>query len=191
MEIVELMTARLSLRCPSEVDIPRIAEICGDAAIAEFTTVPYPYETKHARGFVVDVIPAGWASGSSLTWGIYELSGLRILGVVSLSRIEAGMAELGYWIDPEARGRGLMTEAAARVVEYALAEAPVGLGLDRLGWEAITTNIASARVAQKLGFTWEGQRRGAGVRFGQRYDLTLAGLVRSDVRSPTAWPSTA
>lgn len=120
MNHVELTTARLTLRPPSEADIPRVAEICSDAAVTEFTTVPYPYDVGHARTFIVDVIPAGWVSGSTLTWGIYTRSDARLLGVVSLSRISDGMAELGYWLDPLVRRQGLMTEAAARVVEFAL-----------------------------------------------------------------------
>lgn len=138
---------------------------------------------------MVDVIPAGWASGTALTWGIYEQSCDDLLGVVSLSQIEDASAELGYWIAPEVRGKGLMTEAATRVVNYAFAASPGGLGLTRLGWEALTVNAASAKVAQKIGFSWEGQRRSATSRFGLRHDLTLAGLLKDDARSQaTTWP---
>ncbi|MCC2033042.1 GNAT family N-acetyltransferase [Microbacterium allomyrinae] len=189
MELVELMTARLTLRCPSEADIPRVAEICKDSVIAEFTMVPHPYEIEHARGFVADMVPAGWADGSTLTWGIYERHDPRLLGIVSLSGVSDGIAELGYWIESETRGRGVMTEAAERVVEYAFALVPLGLGLHRLGWEALTTNVASARVAQKLGFAWEGQRRQAAFRLGRTYDLTFAGLLHTDERPATSWPS--
>ncbi len=159
--------------------------------MAEFTTVPHPYEFEHAHQFVTEVVPAGWSNGSYLTWGIYERTASLLLGVVSLSQIEDGISELGYWIDVAARGRGLMTEAVGHVVDFAFSAPPAGLGLNRLGWEAMSTNEASARVAQKAGFSWEGRRRSAAVRLGRTYDLTFAGLLRNDARTATVWPGQA
>ncbi|WP_254069290.1 GNAT family N-acetyltransferase [Herbiconiux sp. VKM Ac-2851] len=134
MELMELETARLTLRAPTIADVDHIARICHDDEISRFTTVPYPYRREDAADFVHGVIPAGWASGQALSWGIYPKPESHLAGVVSLSAISDGVAELGYWIDPHLRGRGLMTEAVARVVEYGLSKAPEGLGLRRIGW---------------------------------------------------------
>lgn len=189
MECVELETARLILRCPTEGDIDRIVTICQDADIASFTTVPNPYRRENATEFVSGVIPAGWSTGSALAWGIYLKDAPQLLGVVSLSNVQDGAAELGYWIDPLVRAQGVMTEAAARVVAFGFSASPDGLGLHRIGWEAISINGPSARVAQKVGFRWEGHRRGAAVRLGTIYDLTLAGVLSTDDRSmSTPWP---
>lgn len=188
MECVELETERLILRCPTEGDIDRIFTICQDADIASFTTVPHPYRRENAAEFVSGVIPAGWTSGQALTWGIYLNDAPQLFGVVSLSNVHDGAAELGYWIDSRVRAQGVMTEAATRVVTFGFAASPDGLGLRRIGWEAISINGPSARVAQKVGFRWEGHRRGAVVRLGTICDLTFAGVLSTDDRSmPTPW----
>ena len=189
MELLELETDRLTLRAPGIADVDHITRICQDGEISRFTTVPYPYRREDAAEFVHDVIPAGWASGLDLSWGIYPKPESHLAGVVSLSGIRDGVAELGYWIDPHLRGRGLMTEAVARVVEFALSGTPEGLGLRRIGWEAVSGNSASARVAMKAGFRWEGRRRGAALRHGIPYDLDFAGLLHTDDRDePQTWP---
>ena len=64
---------------------------------------------------------------------------------------------------------------------------PEGPGLARVGWNAYAGNLGSARVAQKLGFRFEGTARlGAALR-GQLRDDWAAGLLASDDRSATPW----
>ena len=60
----------------------------------------------------------------------------------------SGMVEIGYSIAPSLRGRGLATEAARLLVEYALADARVSLV------QAHTLSVANAstRILEKLGF---------------------------------------
>lgn len=189
MEPVELMTGRLVLACPTEADVSAVVRICNDPAVVEFTTVPCPYREEDARGFLGEVAPAGWDSGTSCVWGICARGGRELLGVISLTGIADGTADLGYWIDSAVRGQGFMTEAVRAVIAVAFGEAPDGLGLERISWEAVTPNTASARIAQKTGFTWEGERRSAVVRLGKRYDLTVAGLLRGDDGTEKPWPA--
>jgi len=68
------------------------------------------------------------------------------------SDIGTGTAELGYWVHPGARGRGVATEAARLIVRHTLI--PVddgGLGLRRLTLRAAAQNVASQRVAERAG----------------------------------------
>lgn len=51
---VVLTGERVVLSTPTEADVDRIAELCVDPAIAEWTTVPSPYTRDHAVGFVED-----------------------------------------------------------------------------------------------------------------------------------------
>jgi ribosomal-protein-alanine N-acetyltransferase len=53
----------------------------------------------------------------------------------------------GFWLDPEFQGRGLMTEAADRVTDFAFRD----LGWPHLWLSNATTNLASARVKEKQG----------------------------------------
>ena len=147
-----------------------------------FTTVPSPYHRKHAEAFVTETVPHDWAAGTGCTWAITQrddaASGL--LGVVSIHDTDDGAGSLGA----AGRGRGVMTEAVERVVDFAFAQPPDGLGLRRLQWQAVPSNAASARIAQKAGFRWEGLRRAAVLHRGRPQDLACAGLLASDSRAP-------
>lgn len=78
------------------------------------------------------------------------------IGFVGVSNIVRGAFQschLGYEIDGAVGGRGLMTEAAGAVVEWVLGD----LGLHRVEANIMPRNARSIRVAQKLGFVWEGR----------------------------------
>ena len=186
MEFVELTTARLRLRRPVESDIDTITAICQEPEIVAFTTVPSPYRREHAETFVTEVVPRGWDAGTDCTWAITfrddDAGGL--LGVVSIHDIEDGAGCLGYWLGAASGGRGIMTEAVGSVVGFAFAQPPDGLGLRRLQWQAVPSNAASVRIAQKAGFRWEGLRRAAVMHRGRPQDLACAGLLASDPRTP-------
>ena len=71
-----------------------------------------------------------------------------MLGVAGLNRGGSDAAELHYWIRTDHSGRGMTTEAARALVEWAERELAVG----RLTLWAGRDNHASRRVAEKLGF---------------------------------------
>jgi len=188
MDPVILRTPRLTLRMPALDDVDAMAAACQDPAIQRYVPVPVPYSRDDALSFVSAFCPAGWASGERLTWAVLE--GDAFVGTVALGGVADGAAEIGYWLAPHARGRGLMREAAAAVVDHAF-DPSAGLGLVRLGWRAYAGNTGSAAVARALGFRFEGVLRlGAMGREG-REDDWLAGLLATDDRTPQPWPALA
>lgn len=79
----------------------------------------------------------------------------NVIGSVAVSEIMRGCflsGYLGYRMDQDYQGRGYMTEAVGRVVEYAFQD----LGLHRLEANIMPRNKASLRVVEKLGFYEEG-----------------------------------
>lgn len=82
----------------------------------------------------------------------------RIIGSVALSNIVRGAFQscyMGYRIDEQQQGKGLMTEAVEAVVNHAFHE----LRLHRIEANIMPRNQASLRVVQKLGFQNEGISR--------------------------------
>ncbi|MCX7520959.1 GNAT family protein [Microbacterium sp. STN6] len=64
-----------------------------------------------------------------------------------------------------------------------------GLGLRRIEWRAFVGNTASAGVARRAGFRFEGMHRLAGVQRGIRLDDWSAALLATDPRTPVpGWP---
>ena len=186
MQPVTLRTARLELSIPTVGDIDAIFAACQDDLIQRFTTVPSPYERAHAEGFVTKVA-AWWGAGAEATWAVR--SDGQLAGMMGLHRLGQGSGELGYWMTPAARGRGLVVEAARAVIDWGFCAD--GLALERIEWRAVVDNPASHRVAQRLGFRYEGRLRSALVNgAGVRNDGLIAGLLASDDRSPQLWPTT-
>lgn len=185
---VTLHTDRLVLSIPTSADIDAIFEICQDPEVQRWTTVPSPYRREHAVGFVERVVAPGWDEGHETTWAL-RLGG-ELIGMLALFGIADGKAELGYWMSPAHRRRGLLHEACRAVVEFGFAssERGLGLGLERISWRALADNIGSASVARSLGFRFEGTvRLGTVGKDGARVDEWIAGLLRTDDRVPVAW----
>ena len=181
MEPVTLRTERLALSLPTAADVDAIYAACQDPDIQRYTTVPSPYERSHAEGFVPHVAKS-WAEGTELTWAIRE--GETLAGLIGLYRIGGGAGEIGYWMAPGSRGRGLLTEAARAVVDWGFDE----LDLQRIEWRAVVGNVASARAARTLGFGYEGLLRQALASPRGRDDGWIAGLLKADDRMPRPWP---
>lgn len=183
MQPVTLRTARLELSLPTENDVDAIYAACQDELIQRFTTVPSPYERTHAEGFVAKVA-AWWDAGTEATWAVRHEGALA--GMMGLHRLSQGSGELGYWMTPAVRGQGLVSEAARCVIDWGFSRD--GLGLRRIEWRAVVDNPASHRVAQRLGFRYEGRVRAALVNgAGVRADGLIAGLLAEDERTPQVW----
>ena len=85
--------------------------------------------------------------------------------------------EIGYTLlGRELWGKGLMTEAAGLVVDYVFSTERV----NRLEIRCDVENRASARIAEKLGFTHEGVARQATLSRGLHRDMHQYALLRAD-----------
>ncbi|MBD8607111.1 GNAT family N-acetyltransferase [Aeromicrobium sp. CFBP 8757] len=157
-----LESGRLRLRPFTDADLPRIAEACSDPLTRHFlSNLPRPYSTATARAYVDDCV---WqaATGAKATWAVADRDTDELLGnvaVMDLQGLAADHGEIGYWLHPDARGRGVMTEATTLVVDHALD--PDGLDRRRLTLHAAVDNPASNAVARSAGFTLFGTQRAA------------------------------
>jgi RimJ/RimL family protein N-acetyltransferase len=150
-ESTVLETERLRLRPLRDGDVPRIVEACSDAASRQWLRhLPHPYTAQDARTYLHDV---AWraARGVQASWAVADRESDRLVGIVTLMKLlTPADAEVGYWTHPDARGRGLTTEAVRVVVRHA--SDPTGLDRHRLALHAAATNVASNGVATAAGF---------------------------------------
>lgn len=94
------------------------------------------------------------------------------VGEVSLGSVQRGPfqgAFIGYWVDLEHAGQGLVPEGVVLVMRYGFEH----LGLHRLEASIVPRNAASRRVAEKLGLRDEG----TALRF-----LQIRGVYEDHVR---------
>jgi len=120
-----------------------------------------------------------WSSGGHASWAVRAPGG-ELLGSVSLFDVSDAqlLAEVGYWVVPAARGRGVATRGVCCAVRYAFET----LGLHRVYLHHAVENSASCRVAVAAGFLLEGTLRQS-WRYGDGlfHDDHLHGRLASDV----------
>ncbi|EYR64608.1 acetyltransferase [Actinotalea ferrariae CF5-4] len=177
----------VTLSVPTVEDVDAITAICQDPEIQEWTTVPSPYRREHAVGFVEDLVRSGWEDDRERNWAV-RVDG-RLVGMVGLGRRPLRCAEVGFWMAPDARGRGLLDRALRLVLDHAFD--PGGMDLERVEWKAFAGNWRSWRAVWRHGFRFEGALRRGGVHRDARRDDWVGGLLRDDPREPVLpWPGT-
>lgn len=80
-----------------------------------------------------------------------------ILGSVGINQIVRahGVGNLGYWVRSSETSQGVCSRASRQAVHFAFTE----LGFTRLEIHVLVDNIASAKVAEKIGARYEGTLR--------------------------------
>jgi RimJ/RimL family protein N-acetyltransferase len=181
MDPVELSDDRLLLRLPVRADVDDITRACQDPELQRWIPVPVPYDRVHGTQWVDDT-ESSWAEDRELRWVIVDReaddgAGSGPIGAIGLHARDASMREIGFWMAPWARGRGVMTDAVRLTCRWGFAE----LGLERIEWWANVGNYASRRVAEKVGFTMEGTVRARLLHRGQRVDGWCGGLLPGEL----------
>jgi RimJ/RimL family protein N-acetyltransferase len=146
--------------------------------------MPDPYSRDEAASFLAHR-SAGMAAGTDLHWMLADPESDALLGTVSLMHIAEGMTEVGYWAHPDARGRGLMTEAVRMACRHAVIDVEDGgLGLHRVYATVAVDNLASRHVLEAAGFSLIGtERRSVLVRDGM-HDGAAYELLAEDLTAP-------
>ena len=103
-----------------------------------------------------------------------------VLGGGSLNNVNLteGQAAIGYWLAPQARGRGIATHAVRLICRWAFTD----LDLARLELTCGPDNLASQRVAERCGFTREGVLRSHLPFQGGRRDTVVFSLLPGELR---------
>ena len=150
--------------CPLRIELPRVVLRCwepGDEPLRKETAdrnrehvspfmawgrqPPEPLEVLQAR---LGQDRAEFLSGVEWRFGIFSPGEDELWGGISIFRRDAETLEIGFWIDRDRTGRGLVTEAAGRLTEVAVRE--LGAGAVEIRCDA--RNTRSAAVARRLGY---------------------------------------
>lgn len=103
----------------------------------------------------------------------------RILGEILFFKTAKYMSEyeIGYRIfRPEARGKGIATEALALMTRFLFSYRQV----NRIRLMIDPENVASQRVAEKCGYRQEGTARGAVYHHGRFHDMDMYAILREE-----------
>jgi RimJ/RimL family protein N-acetyltransferase len=157
-------------------DAAAISVACQDPEISRWIPViPQTYGLADAVEFLAEAADE-WRAGSSRAFAIVDVRD-GLLGAVTLHGPEGHLAEIGYWLAPDARGRGIATRAVRLLTRHAFRAEPA---LVRIGLRTLRGNDASARVAERCGFTLEGTLRSLEPVRGAFADVVIYSLLRDE-----------
>lgn len=119
------------------------------------------------------------ANGPPTAYAITCAADGPALGWVSLYDIRNGNAGAGYILNKAVRGRGLVRAALAQLLDIALCER----NLHRIYLDIDPENSASIRLAQSMGFRWEGHFKESFLRDGVYYDSVFYAMLAHEWRA--------
>lgn len=158
----ELLGHGLRLRSwdpDSEADVDAWQRGCADPEFRRWNTPIMSITDADSARESLRSKAAQAADGISASYRVTDVDTGTTLGHIGVNAIHPDLrqARVGYWVLPEARGRGVATRALALASHWAHTE----LGLHRLELDHALGHDASCRIAERCGFRYEGTLRGA------------------------------
>ena len=188
--VVTLSDGLVTLRCWSRDDAQFMAEASADPAIRRYIgshdrlgrpSPPLSATDAEAR---IDKFALNWrafaATGtpSGVAFAILDGRSGELVGCCGVDDwSKEDVAQFGYWLAPNARGRGYATRAAILLTRWLF-----DLGAARVFLTIVAGNEESVAVARRAGFVYEGTMRAHGVWQGQRCDVMWFAAL------PLEWP---
>ena len=177
--VVTLSDDVVTLRSWARDDAGFMAEAFADRAIRRFNGVldrqgrPAPPLSIAGAEAEIDEFSSNWrafATTETPSGVVFAITDAKSGAAVGCCGVDgwskSDVAQFGYWIAPGARGRGYATRGAVLLTRWLFE-----LGAARVFVTIVAENEASAAVARRAGFVYEGTMRAHGVWQGRRCDV--------------------
>ena len=135
--------------------------------------LPYPYTEQDAVDFIQAMLSADETETFSFAITIDDKV-IGSIGVFRQGNIHRYTAELGYYIEENYWGQGIMTEAVKQICEHVFNNSDI----IRIYAEPFAYNKASCRVLEKAGFQFEGILKSNAVKNGKIIDMKMYALIK-------------
>lgn len=169
-----LNTERLILRRTTMADIGEIFFLRSDPRVLQYIK-RHPCQSEEEAAAFIRLLDGNIENNEGVPWAISLKDSTKLIGSIGIWRFtkEHYRAEIGYVMDPEYQGQGLMQEALRAAVDY---------GFDTLGLHSIEANtdpenIASQRVLERTGFVREGHLRENHFFEGRFFDTVIYSML--------------
>ena len=187
---VTLSDGRVTLRPWSRDDARFMAEAAADPTIRRYNGAhdrkgrPAPPPSIVEAEAAIDQFTLNWsafaASGipSGVAFAMTDARSGELVGCCGVDDwTQEDVAQLGYWVAADARGRGYATGAAVLLTRWLFE-----LGAARVFLTIVAGNEDSVAVARRAGFVYEGTMRAHSVWEGERCDVMWFAAL------PLEWP---
>jgi len=168
---------KINLRRIRRSDAESIYRHVIDREIARYTFIPHPYLIEDAYAFI-RLSHRQIRRKTNFPLGMEQKETGQIIGMISLDHVshEHKNAELGYWLGKQFWGQGIAKEAIKLILSFGFKE----LKLKRIYARVMHPNIASAKLLEKSGFTYEGTMRKMLYRRNQWLDMLWFGILKDE-----------
>ncbi|MBI3975534.1 MAG: GNAT family N-acetyltransferase [Armatimonadetes bacterium] len=172
-----LETQRLLLRKLILEDVPDVFAYASDPEVARFTTWEAHQTIDDSRRFL-EWVAEQYVTFQVAPWGVVHKGGRRIIGTCGYMWWRPGhaRAEIAYAIGRNYWNQGLTTEAVREVIRFGFER----MRLNRIEARCMVENVASERVMQKAGMTFEGVLREQMYVKGRYDDLKLYSILKRE-----------
>lgn len=104
----------------------------------------------------------------------------KLIGAIGFVKFDlpSRNTEIGYWIDKNFEGKGIITKSCRKLIDYAFND----LQMNRIEIHCAAENTKSRAVPERLGFTLEGILRQAQWRHTRFYDMAIYGMLAKEWR---------
>ena len=174
---MELLDGEVALRRWTLDDVSAVTAACQDPEIQHWIPlIPRPYTEEHAREFLQREGDS-WDAGTSYNFAVTVVG--RVVGSMAVRVNQFKTGHIGYWTERGERGRGVTTRALRLACRWSFEQ----LELGRLELVTDPDNVASQRVAEKVGFIREGVLRAHVLHpDGRRRDSVMFSLLPGELR---------
>jgi RimJ/RimL family protein N-acetyltransferase len=174
-----LSDGHVTLRAWRRADAWFLAEASADPAIRRYNGVhdrrgsPAPPLSIAEAESAIDQFELNWRAFAEtgaprgVVFAITDARSGKLVGCCGVDDwTEEDVAQFGYWIAPDARGRGYATRAVILLTRWLFER-----GAARVFLTIVSGNDASVAVARRAGFVYEGTMRAHSVWQGERCDV--------------------
>jgi RimJ/RimL family protein N-acetyltransferase len=179
---LRLSTARLNLRPLATGDADELFAIHSDPEFMRYwCALPWTSLDQAKDDDIASDIKAMAANDRYIGLGVFLRESNRLIGVCTIRGIDRQhrRAELGFGISKDYWHKGFMYEAVSAIIQFSFDD----LNLRRLEAEIDPRNIASCKLAEKLGFVLEGIQRERWCDTVEITDSAMYGLLSREWRN--------
>lgn len=172
-----LETERLLLRAMRVSDAPDMYDYAHRTDVTRHLLwSPHP-DIQYTRRYL-EYLAGRYRLGQFYDWALICKEDGKMIGTCGFVRFEYAhnAAEIGYVLNPDYHGRGLMTEAVTRILQFGFSE----LQLHRIEARYMVENTASRRLMERVGMHFEGVHRQLMLVKGQYRDIGTCAILTDE-----------
>lgn len=173
-------TERLKLRLFQETDYEDLYEYCSDEEVTKYLDFPTYTNIQQAEERLKYCKEVYKNLDRPIMWAIeYKETKKLIGGIDFVNWNEKNKeAEIGYVLNKKYWNKGIMTEALKELIRFGFEK----MELNRIEIRCDERNIASARVMEKNGLTYEGTLRHKKMKKGEPINLKYYSILKDEYK---------